>query len=111
MFNCSFSFGKGWLCLKIRHVFPVGLKPACFLDPQEDTLALGEMSPLRGTYESGVPANMKSQVQASQGAPQPHSQGDSHVSCGRGQQREGTATSRVRHGCRLHPRQQCGNSK
>lgn len=34
MFNCSFSFRKGWLCLKIR-VFPVDLKPDCFLDCQQ----------------------------------------------------------------------------
>lgn len=47
--------------------------------PPGDTLAMGEMSPLRGTCESGLSVNMKSQVQASQGAPQPHSQGNRQV--------------------------------
>lgn len=79
MFNCSFSFRKGWLCLKIR-VFPVDLKPDCFLDCQKTVWHLGRMSPPRGTCVFGLFANMKKrQVQSSQRVPQLLSQGDNQV--------------------------------
>lgn len=70
--------------------------------PPGDSLALGGMSPPRGTRESGLSANMrKRQVQASQGVHSPTHAVTAKSSCGLGHRQEGAATTREKH--RLMP--------